>query len=167
MSQTAGLSGESSGAPTGTPARSADATRPKLATQLITEQGKTTIADVVVAKIAGIAAREISGVHELLAQGAGGAIAGLAQRVTGSDPRGLGVRVEVGEQEAAVDLKAIVEYGVSIHQVAESVRQNIINRVQAMTGLTVREVNIDIDDLYFPEDTPPAQPTPPVAPRVQ
>lgn len=167
MSQTTGSSGGSSGASTGTPARSADTTRPAIATQLITEQGRTTIADVVVAKITGIAAREISGVHELLAQGAGGTIAGLAQRVTGSDPRGLGVRVEVGEQEAAVDLKVILDYGVSIHQVAEAIRQNIINRVHAMTGLTVREVNIDIDDLYFPEDTPPAQPAQPVGPRVQ
>ena len=167
MSQTTGSSGGSSGASTGTPARPADTTRPTSATELISEQGRTTIADVVVAKIAGIAAREISGVHELLAHGAGGAIAGLAQRVTGSDPRGLGVRVEVGEKEAAIDLKMIVDYGVSIHQVAEAVRQNIINRVHAMTGLTVRQVNIDIDDLYFPEDTQPTQPARSVEPRVQ
>lgn len=160
MSQTTGSSGTS----TGTPPGPADTTRPAMATQLITEQGRTTIADVVVAKIAGIAAREVTGVHELLAQGAGGTIAGLAQRVTGGDPRAQGVRVEVGEREAAIDLKMTLDYGVSIHQVADAVRQNIINRVQAMTGLTVREVNIAVDDLFFPEEALPPQP---VEPRVQ
>ena len=133
---------------------------------LATEYGRTTIANVVVAKIAGLAAREVVGVHELLPQGAGGAIAGLAQRVTGgSDPRTQGVAVEVGEREAAVDLRLTVDYEVSIAQVAEAVRQNVIARVQGMTGLVVREVNIAVDDLFFPDDAPP--PPAPTAPRVQ
>jgi uncharacterized alkaline shock family protein YloU len=133
---------------------------------LATEYGRTTIANVVVAKIAGLAAREVVGVHELLPQGAGGAIAGLAQRVTGGgDQRTQGVAVEVGEREAAVDLRLTVDYEVSIAQVAEAVRQNVIARVQGMTGLVVREVNIAVDDLFFPDDAPP--PPPPTAPRVQ
>ncbi|WP_297150177.1 Asp23/Gls24 family envelope stress response protein [Thermogemmatispora sp.] len=120
--------------------------------EAVTPQGKTSIADNVVAKIAGIAAREIEGVHELVPSGAGAAIAGLASRVTGGDTRSLGVNVEVGQQEAAIDLNMVVDYGVSIPQVAAAVRQNIINRVAAMTGLTVKEVNIAVTDLYFPEE---------------
>jgi len=127
------------------------AMRPR-ATELVTEQGKTTIADVVVSKIAGIAAREMPGVHELVAQGVGGAVTGLAQRVTGADTRSQGVNVEVGESEAAIDLRLTVDYGVSIPQVAEAVRRNIMSRLEAMTGLVVKEVNIDITDLYFPEE---------------
>jgi uncharacterized alkaline shock family protein YloU len=122
------------------------------ATEAITPQGKTSIADGVVAKIAGIAAREIEGVHDLVASGAGAAIAGLATRVTGGDTRSTGVSVEVGQQEAAVDLNVVVDYGVSIPQVAAAVRQNIINRVGAMTGLVVKEVNISVTDLYFPDE---------------
>jgi uncharacterized alkaline shock family protein YloU len=161
MSQTTGT--PATGAPGPAPGRGA-AAEPAGA-QLVTEQGKTTIADVVVAKIAGIAAREVPGVHELLPQGAGGAISGLAQRMTGGDPRAQGVTVEVGEREAAVDLRMAVDYGVSIHQVADAVRRTVISRIQAMTGLVVREVNIAVDDLFFPEDaTPPAAPAPP---RVQ
>ena len=172
MSQSVGtppdLPAETAGTPPRTPAAPVPPRAPGGATggaQLTTEHGRTTIADVVVAKIAGLAAREVTGVRELLPQGAGGAIAGLAQRVTGSDPRAQGVNVEVGEREAAVDLRMTVDYGVSIHQVAEAVRQNVIARVQGMTGLTVREVNIAVDDLFFPEDTPP--PAAPAAPRVQ
>jgi len=127
------------------------AMRPR-ATVLVTEQGKTTIADVVVSKIAGIAAREMPGVHELVAQGVGGAVTGLAQRVTGADTRSQGVNVEVGESEAAIDLRLTVDYGVSIPQVAEAVRRNIMSRLEAMTGLIVKEVNIEVTDLYFPEE---------------
>ncbi len=133
------------------------------ATVLVTEQGKTTIADVVVSKIAGIAAREMPGVHELVTQGVGGAVTGLAQRVTGADTRSQGVNVEVGEREAAIDLRLTVDYGVSIPQVAEAVRRNIMSRLEAMTGLIVKEVNIDVTDLYFPEE---AAQTLQVEPRV-
>lgn len=128
------------------------------AEEIVTAQGRTTIADGVVAKIAGIAADEVDGVHELVPTGAGKAISGLATRVTGGDTRSTAVHVEVGEREAAVDLSMIVDYGVSIPQVADAVRHNIMNRVGAMTGLAVKEVNIGVTDMYFPALDQP-QPT--------
>ncbi len=115
-------------------------------------KGRTLIADGVVAKIAGIAAREVDGVHDLTTSGAGAAVAGLATRVTGGDTRSQGVNVEVGEREAAVDLTMVADYGVSIPQVAEAVRHNIMDRIGSMTGLIVKEVNIDVADLYFADD---------------
>jgi uncharacterized alkaline shock family protein YloU len=128
------------------------------ATELVTPEGKTTIADVVVSKIAGIAAREVPGVHDLVGQGMGAAVSGLAQRVTRADARSTGVNVEVGEREAAVDLRLTVEYGVSIPDLAVAVRGNVMDRLQSMTGLRVKEVNIDVVDLYFPEeDSQPAE----------
>lgn len=120
--------------------------------ELVTEQGKTTIANSVVAKIAGIAVREVAGVHDLSTRGAGGMISGLATRVTGGDTSSQGVAVEVGEREAAIDLGITVTYGVSIPQVADAVRRNVMTRLEAMTGLVVKEVNIDVTDLFFPED---------------
>ena len=60
------------------------------------------------------------------------------------------VNVVVGEIEAAIDLGMSVDYGENIPQVADAVRRNIIGRIQAMTGLIVKEVNIDVTDLYFP-----------------
>lgn len=120
------------------------------ANELVTDQGTTTIADIVVAKVAGIAAREVNGIHDLVSQGVGGTIAGLAQQVTGSQQT-IGVQVQVGQREALIALTSVVDYGVSIPQVAEAVRQNVINRVQSMTGLKIKAVNIDVVDLYFPE----------------
>lgn len=122
------------------------------AVQLDSGHGKTVIADSVVAKIAGAAAREIEGVHDLVPLGTGAAIAGFAGRLARSDQRATGVNVEVGQREAAVDLNMRVEYGVSIPQVAEAVRQNIAERVRGMTGLIVKEVNINAADLYFAEE---------------
>jgi uncharacterized alkaline shock family protein YloU len=125
--------------------------RPR-ATELVTPEGRTSIADVVVGKIAGIAAKEVPGVHELVGQGMGAAVTGLAQRVTRVDGRSAGVHVEVGEREAAVDFRLTVDYGVSIPELAEAVRGNVMDRLGSMTGLSVKEVNIDVVDLYFAEE---------------
>jgi uncharacterized alkaline shock family protein YloU len=115
-----------------------------------TSQGRTIIADLVVAKIAGLAAKEIEGVHELVTS-VGETIAGFAQRVTRADTRGQGVRVALEDGSGRVDLRIITDYGVSIVQVADAIRRNIINRVKAMTGIDIREVNIEVTDLYFPQ----------------
>jgi len=128
----------------------------KRGTEIATAQGKTKIEDAVVAKIADLAAREIPGVHDLTPLSTGkmlsGMASGLASRVTGSGGSAATqvVDVVVGEIEAAVDLGMSVDYGVSIPDVADAVRRNIMGRVQTMTGLIVKEVNIDVTDLYFP-----------------
>jgi len=144
--------------PTGTggsPARLADDTA----------QGKTTIAASVVQKIAGIAAREISGVHSM-----GGGISrtfgAIRERIPGGGTGAsniAGVQVEVGEKQAAVDLDLVVEYGASIVELARAVRRNVITAVERMTGLEVIEVNIAVNDIHLPDeenDTPPAAPAP-------
>ena len=120
---------------------------------LQTERGGTRIEDSVVAKIAGIAAQEVEGVR--MGGGATQTIGGFLGSVTGgsvgSGSESRGVSVEVGEVEAAVDLTMTVAYGRSIPQVAEAVRRNVINRVENLIGLRVMEVNISIDDVFFPE----------------
>ncbi|WP_460438471.1 Asp23/Gls24 family envelope stress response protein [Amycolatopsis stemonae] len=121
---------------------------------LVTKQGTTTIADTVVRKIAGLAAREISGVHDL-GGGAARAFGALRDRIPGaSASTGQGVSVEVGEKQAAVDLQILVEYGISIADLARSVRRNVITSIERMTGLQVVEVNISVDDVHLPEDEP-------------
>ena len=118
---------------------------------LRSERGSTSIADAVVTKVAGISAREVPGVHEL-GGGVARAIGGVAQRVGVAHERSQGVSVEVGEREAAVDLTLVIEYGESIPQVSEAVRNNVIKRVEGITGLSVTEVNVAVNDLYFPGD---------------
>jgi uncharacterized alkaline shock family protein YloU len=117
-----------------------------------TSKGKTTIANGVVAKIVGIAAREIDGVKAVVGSGAGATLSGLATRVTRGDTRAQGVSVEVGEREAAASITIIAYYGMSIPQLADAIRRNVIDRVESMTGLSVVAVDIAVVDLYFEED---------------
>jgi uncharacterized alkaline shock family protein YloU len=122
--------------------------------ELDTQNGQTSIADAVVTKVAGLAAREVPGVHDL-GGGTARAVGSVTQRVGLGDQRTQGVSVEVGQREAAVDLTLVIEYGESIPQVAEAVREQVIKRVEGITGLSVTEVNISVNDLYFPGDEEP------------
>lgn len=117
---------------------------------LVTPKGTTRIDSGVVAKIAGLSAREVSGVYDM---GAGTARAlGAVRGMVGGDRSATqGVSVEVGERQAAVDLDLMVEYGVAIPDLAGSVRRNVIAAVERMTGLEVTEVNIKVDDVHLPE----------------
>ncbi len=134
--------------------------RPAGGHALVTGQGKTSIADSVVAKIAGVAAREISGVLEM-GRGAARAFGTIKEKlpVGGSGPNVTqGVSVEVGERQAAIDIDLVIEYGVSIPDVSQAVRDNVIQRIERMTGLEVTEVNISVDDVYLGDDSAPEPP---------
>lgn len=118
-----------------------------------TVRGETTIADVVVAKIAGMAAREVPGVHAMgggFARGMGA----MRERVPGGGGQSAvsGVKVEVGQKQAAVDLQLVVEYGVAIQDVAGEVRESVISAVERMTGREVVEVGIAVDDVHLPDE---------------
>ena len=119
---------------------------------LDTEQGRTSIADQVVSKIAGIATREISGVHAL-GGSAARTVGAIRERIPGSRTNmSQGVAVEVGERQAAVDIDLVAEYGVAIADLAEGVRRNVGGSVQRMTGLEVTEVNITVHDIHVEGD---------------
>ncbi|WP_372594863.1 Asp23/Gls24 family envelope stress response protein [Actinotalea sp.] len=139
--------------------------RTETASDLITPTGTTTIADVVVSKIAGLATKEVAGVYAL-GGGPARAIGQLRERIPGARTNhSQGVSVEVGEVEAAVDLDLVAEYGPSIQDVAEGVRRNVIGSVERMTGLRVVEVNVVVNDIHLPE--PEKAPEEPREPRVQ
>lgn len=118
---------------------------------LQTERGSTSISDSVVSKIAGIASQEVDGVR--MGSGGSQAVSGLIGSITGgsSGSQTQGVSVEVGQEEAALDLTLTAEYGKSIPQLAEAVRRNVANRVESLVGLRVTEVNITVSNIFFPQ----------------
>lgn len=118
---------------------------------LETQYGTTTIDDVVVSKIAGIAAREVSGVDSL---GGGGArmIGNIRESFGASEDVRQGVDVEVTEGSARIEIAITAEYGVAIHELAEAIRRNIMNAVERMTGLSVERVNVVVHDVKLPKD---------------
>ncbi|WP_231626638.1 Asp23/Gls24 family envelope stress response protein [Streptomyces apocyni] len=115
-------------------------------------RGRTTIADGVVEKIAGMAARDVDGVHAM-GSGISRTFGAVRDRVPGGTKSvSRGVKVEVGEVQTALDLEIVVEYGVSIVDVASAVRENVIAAVERMTGLEVVEVNIAVGDVKLPDE---------------
>ena len=128
-------------------------------TALITDQGRTTIADTVVEKIAGIAAREVNGVYKL-GTGAARAFGAVRERIPGGRTNhGQGVSVEVGERQAAIDIDLVVEYGVELAELTKSIRRNIITSIERMTALEVTEVNISVGDVHIPGEDDNDEPT--------
>lgn len=109
--------------------------------------GSVRIADEVVSIIAGLAATEVSGIEGM----SGGLVGGIAEML-GRKNFAKGVKVEVGEKEAAVDLYIIVKYGVRIPDVALSVQENVKQAIETMTGLSVVEVNVHVQGVGFPEE---------------
>ncbi len=118
---------------------------------LQTERGSTSISDSVVSKIAGIASQEVDGIR--MGSGGSQAMSGIIGSITGgsSGSQTQGVAVEVGQEEAALDLTLTAEYGKSIPQLAEAVRRNVANRVESLVGLRVTEVNITVTNIFFPQ----------------
>ncbi len=113
----------------------------------IIDYGQIKIADEVVGIIAGLAATEVKGVA-----GMSGGIAGGIAEILGRKNLNKGVKVEVGEKEAAIDLYIIVEYGAKIPEVAWEIQESVKSAVETMTGLNVVEVNINVQGVNIEKE---------------
>lgn len=112
--------------------------------------GKTTINDGVVAKVAGIAARESRGVYTL-GGGAARALGAIREVVSGVD-QAQGISVEVGETQVAVDVTIVAEYPAPLQEVADGVRSAVIHAIESIVGMEVTEVNVTVNDVHLPSD---------------
>nr|WP_243399622.1 Asp23/Gls24 family envelope stress response protein [Arthrobacter glacialis] len=132
-------------AATNNPAANSAATK-----QTGTSRGTTTVADGVVAKVAGIAAQDIPGVFAL-GGGAARALGSLREAV-GQKDLTQGVSVEVGQTQVAVDVTIVVEYPHPLQKVADAVRDAIYSAVEDVVGMEVTEVNVSITDIHIDAD---------------
>ena len=119
---------------------------------LQTAHGVTTIDENVVAKIAGMAAREVPGVYDM-----GNAVRRAFSAVTDRIPNAQtnvagGISVQKGETQTAIEVTVVVDYGAPIVEVANAIRRNIIEQIEGTTGLEVVEVNISVTDVHMPDE---------------
>lgn len=108
-------------------------------TETSNELGSIRIADEVVAIIAGLAAVEIEGVAAMSGSWGTGIV-----EMLGKKNLGKGVKVEVGEKEAAIDIFLSIEFGFPIPNVAQKVQEQVKSAVENMTGLKVTSVNVHV-----------------------
>ena len=107
------------------------------------------ISDDVVQIIAGIAAGEVDGVHAM-----GNSISGgIAELLGSKKPISRGVKVEIKDNTAAIDVHVVVRYGVRIPDVAWNIQEKVKDAVETMTGLEVLKVNIHIDGISIGKET--------------
>jgi uncharacterized alkaline shock family protein YloU len=122
---------------------------------LDSDLGTTTIQDAVVTAIVGIAAEEVDGVSMShggvkLPGDSSPTVGEFVDNLTGGGSRVRGLSVDVGERQAAADITVNVDYGHSIGQVTQTVRERVIKRVRNLTGLEMTEVNIQVNDVNLP-----------------
>lgn len=112
----------------------------------ITVEGNDTIkiANEAVATYAGIAVSEVSGVYGM----AGGFVGGITETFSGKKNLAKGIKVDVGEKDAKIDVNIIVEYGARIPEVAFEIQTRVKKAVENMTGLKVLEVNVHVQGVH-------------------
>ncbi len=127
--------------------------------------GKTTIDNSVIAKIAGIAAREVSGVYAL---GGGAArMVGAIRDALNTTDLSQGISVEVGEKQVAVDVTIVADYPIALQKVANDVRSSIYRAMEDLVGMEVTEVNVTVNDVHIPSDDDTTEDPQPQEARVQ
>ncbi len=112
----------------------------ELQNEEVKEENSIKIADDVVAVIAGVAVSEVPGVYSMAGSFAGG----ITEVLSGKKNMSKGIKVEVGDKEAKVDVNIIVEYGTRIPDVAFEIQNRVKKAVETMTGLKVIEVNVHV-----------------------
>ncbi len=110
--------------------------------------GNVKISTEVIATVAGIATGEIKGVAGM----SGSVVGGIAEILGGKRNKGKGVKVELGENSCVLDLYIVVDYGVSIPDIAWEVQDNVKNSVESMTGMTVEKINIHVEGVSFEKE---------------
>jgi uncharacterized alkaline shock family protein YloU len=115
-------------------------------------RGHTTIANEVVEKIAGIAAREVPGVHDL-----GGDIARALSAVKeklrlGEESAAQGISVKLEGKTAEIVVVIVIEFGFQVFSVTEKVREKVISSVENLLGLEVVAVDVTVDDVHVPDE---------------
>lgn len=112
----------------------------ELDNEIKTENDTIKISDDVVAVIAGVAVSEVPGVAGM----AGGFAGGISEVFSGKKNLAKGIKVEIDEKDAKIDVNIIVEYGSRIPDVAFEIQTRVKKAVESMTGLNVEEVNVHV-----------------------
>ena len=110
----------------------------------VEETNTIRIANEAVATYAGIAVSEVPGVYGMSGSFAGG----ITEALSGKKNLAKGIKVEVGEKDAKIDVNIIVEYGARIPDVAFEIQTRVKKTVESMTGLKVLEVNVHVQGVH-------------------
>ncbi len=109
----------------------------------------------VIKVIAGVAVSEVEGVAAM----AGGFAGGITEALSGKKNFAKGIKVEIADSKAKIDINIIVEYGSRIPDIAYEIQNRVKKSVEAMSGLTVEEVNVHVQGVKTDLDKEEAEET--------
>ena len=112
-----------------------------------TSENNIKISNDVIEMIAGVAANEVQGVAEMT----GGFAGGISEILSGKKNYSKGIKVNLDETTAIIDVNIIVEYGARIPDVAFEIQKRVKTAVENMTGLNVEEVNVHVQGVALPD----------------
>ena len=101
--------------------------------------GEVQIASEVITAIAGISASEVEGLESMVGSGVGDIVGKL-----GGKSNSKGVKVNITEDKAELDVAVNVRFGYSIPKVSAKVQEKVSQAVSSMTGLEVTRVNVRV-----------------------
>lgn len=105
-------------------------------------KGRLTLDEEVVSTIAGLAAREVDGIHSV----------GKSSFISFGDDPTRGIETEVGQIQAAFDVDIVTEYGADVRETAKELRQKLADEVSRMAGREVVEINVNVVDIQLPDE---------------
>ncbi len=112
------------------------------------EMGIVKISDEVVEVIAGLAASEVDGIEGMSTT----LVGGITQILSGKKNLSKGIKVNVEEDSATIDLYVVVKYGVKIVDVAKKVQESVRKSVELMTGLNLTAINVYVQNVVLPKE---------------
>src|SRR3712207_3646703 len=112
------------------------------------EMGIVKISDEVVEVIAGLAASEVDGIEGMSTT----LVGGITQILSGKKNLSKGIKVNVEENSATIDLFVVVKYGVKIVDVAKKVQESVKKSVELMTGLNLTAINVYVQNVVLPKE---------------
>lgn len=110
-------------------------------------KGELTYEDKVIQKIIGLSLENVPGLLDI----DGGFFSKLTGKLINTDNVASGINVEVGKEQVAVDLKAVVEYQKNIPELYKKIKEIVVSEISNMTNLEVVEVNVDVVDIKTKE----------------
>jgi uncharacterized alkaline shock family protein YloU len=111
-------------------------------------EDKIKISEDVIATIAGIAASE----NENLASMSGGFVDGIAGMLGRKSPS-KGIKVEIRDNTATIDMSVVMQYGCKIHEVSRDMQKRVRQAVETMTGMVVTSVNVNVLGISLGKET--------------
>ena len=114
------------------------------------QEGNLGMIDISTTAVTTIASQAINQCYGVVGMANKNLANGIAKLLSRDSKRGIDVTIE--NNEITVDVYVIVEYGVRIRAVAESIQHTVKFHVEKSLGMTVSEVNVFVQGLRLSKE---------------